>query len=59
MRDKQTSRFCDGLLDLWPALWNFTEIAGVDPTNYADVRVMPMLAAGAAAGGLMWSCSSG
>lgn len=40
MRDKQTSRFCGGLLDLWPALWNFTEIAGVDPTNNRAERAL-------------------
>jgi len=33
MRDDKTSRFCCGLLDLWPALWNFTETPGVDTTN--------------------------
>lgn len=31
MRDEKTSRFCAGLLDLWPALRNFTEPPGVDP----------------------------
>lgn len=33
MRDARTSRFCTGLLGLWPALWNFTETPGVAPTN--------------------------
>lgn len=33
MRDDKTSRFCAALLDLWPALWNFTETPGVQPTN--------------------------
>ena len=49
MGDEKTSRFCGGLLDLWPALWNITEIPGVEPTNYADVRVMPMLVGGVVA----------
>ncbi len=40
MRDKQTSRFCAGLLDLWPALWNFTETPGVDPTNNRAERAL-------------------
>lgn len=40
MRDDKTSRFCGGLLDLWPALWNFTEIAGVDPTNNRAERAL-------------------
>jgi len=58
-RHTKTANFCAGLLEEYEALWTFCEIQGIDPTNYADVRVMPMLAAGAAAGGLMWSCSSG
>lgn len=40
MHDEKTSRFCDGLLDLWPALWNFTETAGVDPTNNRAERAL-------------------
>jgi transposase len=40
MRDEKTSRFCARLLDLWPALWNFTEIAGVDPTNNRAERAL-------------------
>lgn len=40
MRDEKTSRFCTGLLDLWPALWNFTEIAGVEPTNNRAERAL-------------------
>ncbi len=26
---------CDGLLKLWPALWTFVTVAGVEPTNNA------------------------
>jgi transposase len=40
MRDPKTSRFCNGLLDLWPALWNFTETPGVDPTNNRAERAL-------------------
>lgn len=40
MRDERTSRFCNGLLDLWPALWNFTETPGVDPTNNRAERAL-------------------
>lgn len=40
MRDDKTSRFCAGLLDLWPALWNFTETPGVDPTNNRAERAL-------------------
>ena len=40
MRDQKTSRFCAGLLDLWPALWNFTETPGVDPTNNRAERAL-------------------
>jgi transposase len=40
MRDDKTSRFCAGLLDLWPALWSFTETPGVDPTNNRAERAL-------------------
>lgn len=40
MRDQQTSRFCTALLDLWPALWNFTETPGVDATNNRAERAL-------------------
>lgn len=40
MRDDKTSRFCKGLLDLWPALWNFTETPGVEPTNNRAERAL-------------------
>lgn len=40
MRDDKTSRFCGGLLDLWPALWNFTETPGVDATNNRAERAL-------------------
>ena len=40
MRDDRTSRFCCGLLDLWPALWSFTETPGVDPTNNRAERAL-------------------
>jgi len=37
--------FANNLLKLWPALWTFITTPGVTPTNYSDVRVMPMFAA--------------
>jgi len=40
MRDDKTSRFCEGLLDLWPALWNFTETPGVEATNNRAERAL-------------------
>jgi len=40
MHDEKTSRFCEGLLDLWPALWTFTETPGVDPTNNRAERAL-------------------
>jgi transposase len=40
MHDAKTSRFCDGLLKLWPALWNFTETPGADPTNNRAERAL-------------------
>lgn len=40
MRDEKTSRFCAGLLDLWPALWSFTETPDVDATNNRAERAL-------------------
>lgn len=40
MRDERASRFCDVLLVHWPALWSFTEIAGVEPTNIRAERAL-------------------
>lgn len=40
MHDQKTSRFCSGLLKLWPALWNFTEFSGVDPSNNRAERAL-------------------
>jgi transposase len=44
-RYRRSRRFARNLLKIWPALWTFTDHDGVQPTNYAEVRVMPMLAA--------------
>ncbi|MBW8060381.1 MAG: IS66 family transposase, partial [Solirubrobacterales bacterium] len=44
-RHARTANFCSGLLEEYEALWTFCEVSGnIDPTNYADVLVMPMLA---------------
>jgi transposase len=32
-RDRKTKRFCDRLLAVYPALWTFVVVAGVEPTN--------------------------
>ena len=48
-RTRWHRRFANNLLKVWPALWTFVSIDGVEPTNYSDVRVMPMLVGGAAA----------
>jgi transposase len=32
--------FCDDLLDLWPALWTFLAVEGVEPTNNAAERAL-------------------
>jgi transposase len=32
-RDRKTRRFCDRLLDVYPALWTFVVVEGVEPTN--------------------------
>ena len=52
-RHVRTASFAAGLLDEYEALWTFCDVSdlAIDPTNYADVLVMPMLAEGAAAGG--------
>ncbi|MBA3746381.1 MAG: IS66 family transposase [Solirubrobacterales bacterium] len=44
-RTPELATLCANVLDLWPALWNFTEHHDVDATNYAEVRVMPRLEA--------------
>jgi transposase len=42
-RTRWHRRFANNLLKVWPALWTFTTIDGVEPTNYPEVLVMPML----------------
>jgi len=37
-RHRHTRTFAKNLLKLWPALWTFTEIDGVEPTNNAAER---------------------
>ncbi len=37
-RHKHTRAFAKNLLKVWPALWTFTEIDGVEPTNNAAER---------------------
>jgi transposase len=32
---EKTANFCTGLLQLWPALWTFVTVPGVEPTNNA------------------------
>ena len=39
-RHKHTRTFAKNLLKLWPALWTFTEIDGVEPTNNAAERAL-------------------
>jgi transposase len=36
----QVRAFCDELLHLWPALWTFLAVAGVEPTNNAAERAL-------------------
>jgi transposase len=38
-RDAKTARFCDRLLDVYPALWTFVVVEGVEPTNNHAERV--------------------
>ena len=37
-RHKHTRTFAKNLLKLWPALWTFTDVDGVEPTNNAAER---------------------
>jgi transposase len=38
-RDKKTARFCDRVLAVYPALWTFVVVDGVEPTNNHAERV--------------------
>jgi transposase len=38
MRNRQHRRFAKNLLKLWPALWTFVTVEGVEPTNNAAER---------------------
>jgi transposase len=38
--DPQAAGLCRSLLRLWPALWTFAEVAGVEPTNNAAERAL-------------------
>jgi transposase len=38
-RDAKTARFCDRVLDVYPALWTFVVVEGVEPTNNHAERV--------------------
>jgi transposase len=38
-RDRKTRRFCDRLLAVYPALWTFVVVDGVEPTNNHVERV--------------------
>jgi transposase len=38
-RDGKLSRFCQGVLDVYPALWTFVVVDGVEPTNNHAERV--------------------
>lgn len=38
-RDRKLARFCDGVLSVYPALWTFVVVQGVEPTNNHAERV--------------------
>ncbi len=38
--DPQAAGLCRALLRVWPALWTFAEVAGVEPTNNAAERAL-------------------
>jgi transposase len=39
-RHQKTRNFCAGLLEEYDALWTFTEVEGIDPTNNAGERAL-------------------
>jgi transposase len=39
-RCDKTANFCTGLLKLWPALWTFVTIPGIEPTNNAAEQAL-------------------
>lgn len=38
--DKKVARFCRNLLSIYPALWQFGEVEGVEPTNNHAERIL-------------------
>ncbi len=40
MRNRQHRRFANNLLKLWPALWTFVTVEGVEPTNNSAERAL-------------------
>ena len=51
-RDRSVARFCQNLQDLEPALWTFTRVPGVEPTNNRAERALRS--------GVLWrKCSFG
>lgn len=38
-RDRKTKRFCDRVLTVYPALWTFVAVEGIEPTNNQVERV--------------------
>jgi len=38
-RDRKLKRFCDRVLDVYPAMWTFVVVEGVEPTNNHAERV--------------------
>jgi transposase len=48
--DRKTARFCKNLLSLYPALWQFAAIDGIEPTNNHAERLLR--------GGVLWRKNS-
>ena len=38
--NKKAARFCRNLLDIYPALWTFARVEGVEPTNNLAERTL-------------------
>jgi transposase len=37
---KKTQKTCQNILGLWPSLWTFVKVEGVESTNNAAVRAL-------------------
>jgi transposase len=57
-RNRPYRGFANNLLKIWAALWTFVTTPGVTPTNYSELRIMPMWVARPVLGRAVWAGSS-